>query len=137
ESSLTTSLLVRRALADRAGERNTLRSMGLLHWHQGRNREALEFAEQSLRIARAHGDHAAIVGDLTSCGAILRALGRHAEARCALEEALSTGGSTDTGGAAESQSEVAVMHVYALQNLANSYRAGGELEEALQCLQRA
>lgn len=136
EAPLRRSLVLRRTLGDRASERNSLRSLGLLRWHQRLNQEALEFAEQSLRIAREHCDAVAIVADLTSCGAILRALGRHANARAALQEALALSDAS-VPGPEESSSELTVMHVYALQNLANSYRETGEVERALECLERA
>lgn len=136
EESLQRSLRLRLELGDRVGERNTLRSLGLLRWHEGRNREALEIAEQTLQIARERDDLAAIVGDLTNCGAILHALGEHERARQVLEEALVVGEPADADAAAPGD-ELTVKRVYALQNLGNIYRELGDRAKGLECLHRA
>jgi tetratricopeptide (TPR) repeat protein len=138
EAALDRSLALRRERGDRVGERNTLRGLGLLRWHEGRNREALELVERALRIARQHGDAAAVVGDLVNEGAILRALGELDLARASLEEALELAGSTTPStGAAEAGDELTMKRVYALQHLANIHRERGERAEALECLHRA
>jgi tetratricopeptide (TPR) repeat protein/class 3 adenylate cyclase len=138
EHALQQSLALRRELGDRVGERNTLRSLGLLRWHEERNAEALEVAEETLRIDRERGDLAAIVGDLTNCGAILRALGEHDRARVILQEAIDIAEDVSPGGAAAVDSdELALKRVYALQHLANIHRERGDRAQALECLQRA
>jgi class 3 adenylate cyclase/tetratricopeptide (TPR) repeat protein len=135
--ALQRSLALRRELADRVGERNTLRSIGLLRWHEGRNAEALEAAEQTLRIDRERDDLAAIAGDMTNCGAILRALGEHERAQAILEEALAIGDHLEDGDARAVDDELAVKHVYALHHLSNIHRERGDRARALECLQRA
>jgi tetratricopeptide (TPR) repeat protein len=138
EQSLEQSLKLRRELGDRPGERNTLRSLGLLRWHEGRNREALDFVELALGIARQIGDAAAIVGDLINQGAILRALGELDVARASLLEALHLAETTSPGSdPATAGDELAVKRVYALQHLSNIHRERGQRAEALECLHRA
>jgi tetratricopeptide (TPR) repeat protein/class 3 adenylate cyclase len=136
EEPLQRALGLRRELADRVGERNALRSLGLLRWYEGRNLEALDLAEQTLRIARERGDVGAVASDLTNCGAILRALGEHEQAQQVLEEALDTG-KPATGEYGAASDELAIKHVYALQNLSHCYRERGDRKRALECLQRA
>lgn len=138
EVALQRSLRLRREQGDRVGERNTLRSLGLLRWHEERNAEALELAEETLRIDRERGDVPAIVGDLTNCGAILRALGDLDRARAVIEEAIETGDELRNTEAGEfNPDELALKRVYALQHLANIYREQGERGLGLECLQRA
>ncbi|HEV2149030.1 MAG TPA: protein kinase [Longimicrobiaceae bacterium] len=138
EQALDRSLRLRRDLGDRIGERNTLRSLGLLRWHEGRNRQALDFAEPALRIAREQGEAAAIVGDLVNQGAILRALGELDLARASLQEALHLAEAADPGdGGAAAADDLSVKCVYALQHLANIHRERGERAQALECLHRA
>src|SRR5690606_3688792 len=81
ENALARSLRIRRQLGDAVGERNTLRSLGLLRWHQQRNHEALPYIEEALRIDRARGDLLAVVGDLSNLGYVLRGLGDYDAAR--------------------------------------------------------
>jgi class 3 adenylate cyclase/tetratricopeptide (TPR) repeat protein len=138
EAALHSSLALRRELGDRVGERNTLRSLGLLRWHEERNEEALQIAEETLRIDRERNDLPAIVGDLTNCGAILRALGHLDRAREFLEEALEIGDEHRNSEAEHfDPDELAIKRVYALQHLANIYREQGERELGIECLQRA
>ncbi|HUF75119.1 MAG TPA: tetratricopeptide repeat protein, partial [Longimicrobiales bacterium] len=136
DRALRQSLELRRTLEDPVGERNTLRSIGLLRWHEGRNAEALAVAEETLRLDRERDDLAAIVGDLTNCGAILRALGEHERARDMLEEALAFGdqAAAQSGGDGD---ELAMKRIYALQHLANIHREQGDRAAALECLHRA
>jgi tetratricopeptide (TPR) repeat protein/class 3 adenylate cyclase len=139
EAALNRSLHIRRELADPVGERNTLRSLGLLRWHEGRNEEALHYAEESLALARKRGDLAAIFGDLTNMGAILRALGELQPARDLLEEGLRLAESASRDGsvAARIEDELSTKQVYALQHLANIHRELGDSTRALECLHRA
>jgi class 3 adenylate cyclase/tetratricopeptide (TPR) repeat protein len=138
EEALNRSLRLRREMRDPVGERNTLRSLGLLRWHEGRNREALEFAEQTVRIDRERGDRVALVGDLTNCGAILRAMGEHDRALALVEEALEISEHpAEPGGAETGSDELAVKCVYALHHLANIYQDRGDRARALGFMQRA
>lgn len=136
DAALQESLRLRRELGDREGERNTLRSLGLLRWHEGRNAEALAAAEETLRIDRERGDHAGMVGDMANCGAILRALGEHERARTVLEQALEVGDlHTDADGSHDAD-ELAIKHIYAMHHLANIHREQGDRARALEYLYR-
>jgi serine/threonine protein kinase/tetratricopeptide (TPR) repeat protein len=137
DAALQESLRLRRDLGDRDGERNTLRSLGLLRWHEGRNAEALVAAEETLRIDRERGDNAAIVGDMANCGAILRALGEHDRAQRILEQALEVGDFDADGSGGPDADELAIKHVYVLQHLANIHRERDDRTRALECLRRA
>ena len=88
ESALERSLGLRDGLGDTIGRRNTLRSLGLLRWHQGRDDEALACIEATLAIDRERGDHEAHVGDLANLGVVLKGMGQTDRARATLEEAL-------------------------------------------------
>ncbi|HVL67514.1 MAG TPA: tetratricopeptide repeat protein [Vicinamibacterales bacterium] len=127
ERALNTVLRLSRDREDRVLERNALRSVGLLRWHQGRHAEALSTAEQTLEVNRALGDDAAIVGDLSNIGNILRGMGEYERARAVLEEAARM-----PAAEREPARLSSVLH-----NLANVHRASGDLEKALECLSRA
>jgi tetratricopeptide (TPR) repeat protein/class 3 adenylate cyclase len=138
EQALMRSLELRRELDDTIGERNTLRSLGLLRWHQGRHAEALEFVERSLAISRHYGDTVAIVEDVANLGPVLRALGSIERARDELEEALnlldrSIAEATDP----RMIRELGERQSYVLHNLSNLHRELGDHDQALTYLQRA
>jgi serine/threonine protein kinase/tetratricopeptide (TPR) repeat protein len=127
DRALHTVLRISRERGDAALERNALRSIGLLRWHQDRHEEALGIAEDTLAIDRALADDLAIAGDLANIGNILRGLGEYERARVALEEAV-----------ALPVLEHNLVHMSSvLHNLANVHRASGDLEGALAHLQRA
>lgn len=88
DRALGTSLRLSRELGDRAGERNALRSLGLLRSHEGRPAEAVEVIERALELDEALGETLAAAGDVASLGNVLRNIGRHREALAALERAL-------------------------------------------------
>ncbi|MGH7539747.1 MAG: serine/threonine-protein kinase PknK [Gemmatimonadota bacterium] len=88
ERALEESLRVGRALGDAEAERNTLRSLGLLRWHQGRTEEAVRLTEEALRIDRRREDPMGIVGDLANLGNLRKHLGEHERALVHLDEAL-------------------------------------------------
>jgi tetratricopeptide (TPR) repeat protein/class 3 adenylate cyclase/tRNA A-37 threonylcarbamoyl transferase component Bud32 len=127
ERALNTALRLSRDLDHRRLERSALRSVGLLRWHQGRHREALEIAERALAVDRAFGDEHSIVGGLANIGNILRALGDYDRARAVLEEALAM-----PAAEREPAGLSSVLH-----NLANVCRACGDLDAALAYLLRA
>ncbi len=52
DRALSTALRISRELDDAGLERNILRSIGLLRWHEGRNAEALALTESALAIDR-------------------------------------------------------------------------------------
>jgi predicted ATPase/serine/threonine protein kinase len=127
DRALHTVLRISRERSDAVLERNALRSIGLLRWHQDRHQEALAIAEHALEIDRALGDELAIAGDLANIGNILRGLGEYDRARVALEEAVVM---------PLLKGNLALMSSV-LHNLANVHRASGDLEGALAHLQRA
>jgi predicted ATPase/class 3 adenylate cyclase len=127
DRALTTAQRLSRERGDTALERHTLRSIGLLRWHEGRHRDALTITERALAIAREHHDELAAAGDLTNLGSILKSMGDHGAARATLEEAL----------AMPSIAHDPKKMVFVLHNLANVHRAMGDLEPALGYLRRA
>ena len=127
DRALGTALQVSRELGDTALERHTLRSIGLLRWHEGRHADALAMTEDALAIARARGDLSAVAGDLTNLGSILKSMGQYTAARAALEEAL----------AMPSLARNPKQLVFTLHNLGNVLRAMEQHEAGLACLLRA
>jgi tetratricopeptide (TPR) repeat protein/class 3 adenylate cyclase len=127
DRALSTALRISHERDDAALERNTLRSVGLLRWHEGRFAEALTITENALSIDRECGDQLAVAGDLTNLGNILKSMGDYAAALPRLEEAL----------AMPSLAEDPKKLAFVLHNLANVHRARGDLAAALTCLRRA
>ena len=124
--ALSTALRLSRELGEAALECNTLRSIGLLHWHQGRHAEALTSARSALAIARGSGDDLTVAGDLVNVGIILKGLGDYQGALTSIEEAL----------AIPALGRNPSKLVYALHSLANVHRSLGDLDRALVCLHR-
>jgi tetratricopeptide (TPR) repeat protein/class 3 adenylate cyclase len=88
DRALATALRISREQADRASERNVLRSIGLLRSHEGRPQDAIASFGEALVIDRELGEAAAGAADLASLGNVFRNVGRHEEAKQALEHAL-------------------------------------------------
>jgi class 3 adenylate cyclase/Tfp pilus assembly protein PilF len=126
DRALATALRISREQGDTAGERNALRSIGLLRWHEGNNAAALEITENALAIDRERNDERAVAGDLPNLGIILKNMGEYERARQYLEEAL----------ALPVAIEDPVKCAYVLQNLANVHRALGNTDLALSYLHR-
>jgi tetratricopeptide (TPR) repeat protein len=125
--ALDKSLRISRDLSDPIGERNALRSLGLLCWHEGKNEEALERIEEVLNIDRQQEDTESIVGDLANLGSVLRSLEDYERARTCLEEGLQL-------------CEVIqnpIKQSYILQMLGNIHRSLGKDDEAIVSFQRA
>jgi tetratricopeptide (TPR) repeat protein len=125
--ALDESVRISRDISDPIGERNALRSLGLLYWHEGKNEEALERIEEVLNIDRQQEDTEAIVGDLANLCAVLRSLEDYEGARTCLEEGLQL-------------CEVIqnpTKQSYILNNLGNVYRYLGKDDEAILSFQRA
>jgi serine/threonine protein kinase/predicted ATPase len=138
EEALEKSLRIRRELGDRVGERNALRSLGLLRWHEGRNSEALEPIERALAIDREREDLEAIVGDLSNLGIVLKGMGEYERARSCLEEALGLIENIPSERfKVSATSELPLKLSYILSNLANICRELGETERGLDYLLRA
>ncbi|MGH7621381.1 MAG: tetratricopeptide repeat protein, partial [Gemmatimonadaceae bacterium] len=127
DRALGTALRISRERGDEMGERNALRSLGLLRWHEGRSAEALEAVQGALDIDRLRGNELGEAGDLANLGIILRSLGRHDEALRLLEEALQR----------PVLANDPIKRSYALQNLASTLRDLGETEQALRYLEHA
>lgn len=134
EASLNKSLQVRRSLQDAAGERHTLRSLGLMLWHQGRHSEALRIIDETLALDRAHNDVSGIVADLVGRGAVFKSMGNLEQAQTALEEALELSQSMLT---ADEDLPGGLKLPYILHGLANVYRERGDADRALALLRTA
>jgi tetratricopeptide (TPR) repeat protein/class 3 adenylate cyclase len=126
ERTLSTALRLSRELGETALESNALRSIGLLHWHQGRHADALTVARSALVIARESGDDLMVAGDLVNIGIILKGMGDCRGALASLEEAL----------AIPALGRTPSKLVFALHTLANVHRSLGDLDHALVCLHR-
>jgi len=124
--ALETALRIAREQGDAAAERNALRSIGLLRWHEGNNAEALAIAEDALAIDREREDEHAVAGDLANLGSILRGMGEYERARLCLEEALEL----------RAVREDPITQSFVLQHLANVHRSLGNTERALEYLRR-
>jgi tetratricopeptide (TPR) repeat protein len=127
DRALATALRMSRERGDQALERNALRSIGLLRWHQGRHREALRITEEALTIDRQRSDALAVAGDLSNLGNILRSMGEHDRALATLEEAL----------AMPVVEADPIKRAYILHNIANVHRAIGNVGRALEYFQVA
>ena len=125
--ALETALRITRERGDAAGERNALRSIGLLRWHEGNNAEALAITEYALAIDRERQDEHAVAGDLANLGIILKDMGEYDRARQCLEDALQL----------QVVSDDPFKQSFVLHNLANVCRALGQTEQALAHLRRA
>ena len=138
DAALDRSLRLRRELGDAVGVRNTLRSLGLLRWHEGRDREALEPVQEALAIDEALGDDVATVGDISNLGHVLKGIGEHERARAYLLQglALSDRIIAETADGAV-RGEVELKQCYLLHNLANVSREAGDVVGALAYLERA
>jgi tetratricopeptide (TPR) repeat protein/class 3 adenylate cyclase len=137
EAALERSLRLRDELGDAIGRRNTLRSLGLLRWHQGRDDEALACIEATLAIDRERGDLEAHVGDLANLGGVLKGMGQTDRARATLEEALRLSAEADAGPDGRAGTDLAHKQAYILHNLANVHRELGDEATALEYLAQA
>ena len=127
DRALSTALRISRELDDSGLERNILRSVGLLRWHEGRNAEALALTESALAIDREREDDDAVAGDLVNLANILKSMGEYSVALSKVEEAL----------AMPSLAQNPKKLAYILHNLANVHRCMGDLDATLSCLRRA
>jgi tetratricopeptide (TPR) repeat protein/class 3 adenylate cyclase/tRNA A-37 threonylcarbamoyl transferase component Bud32 len=126
DRALSTALRMSREQGDAVLERNTLRSIGLLRWHEERHEEALAITQSALAIDRERSDELAVAGDLANLGVIYKSRGDYARAIASFEEALSM------PAFAQDPSTL----VYSLQNVANVHRELGNLDRALEYLQQ-
>jgi tetratricopeptide (TPR) repeat protein len=124
DRALGTALRISHERGDLTLLRSALRSLGLLRWHEGRHAEALEITRRVIVLDRECADEAAVAVDLTNIGSILRATGDYVGAREHLEAALAM---------PELRRDPKKL-VYTQHNLANVYRALGDVDRALACL---
>ncbi|UCD25025.1 MAG: tetratricopeptide repeat protein, partial [Gemmatimonadota bacterium] len=127
EKALQQALGLCERLDDAVQKRKTLRSIGLLKWHQGHNEESLEIMEQVLAADRSNNDLEAVVGDMTNITAVLKDLGDYERALTYLDEAVQIAQATN------STSKV----VYLEHLLSTIYRLIGDLESALVHLRKS
>jgi len=133
ERELSSSLRVARELGDPAAERNALRSIGLLRWHQERNEEAIALQEQTLAIDRELGDPEGMMIELSNLGNLYKGLGRSDEALEFLHEAVQVRERYDGDDVGELDKKLS----YVLHNIGNIYRSLGDNEKALEYIDRA
>jgi tetratricopeptide (TPR) repeat protein len=137
ESALDRSLRLRRQLGDVVGERNVLRSLGLLRWHQGRDEDALRCIEAVVAVDRERGDVEAQVADMANLGNVLKGMGRHAQALALLEEALLLGEQSERSRLRTPEADLSYKRAYILHMLANVHRELGDDDKALEYLHQA
>ncbi len=133
ERELSRSLRVARELGDRAAERNALRSIGLLRWHQERNEEAISLQKQALAIDRELGDPEGMMIDLSNLGNLYKGLGRYDDALELLQEAVEV----RERYAGQDYGELDKKLSYVLHIIGNIYRSLGENEKALEYIDRS
>ncbi|HET7274466.1 MAG TPA: tetratricopeptide repeat protein, partial [Longimicrobiaceae bacterium] len=129
EEVLQSSLRIWRELSDQMGEQKTLRSLGMLCWHQGRNAEALTCIGQVVAMDRERGDIVALVGDLTSLANVLKAMNEHQHAILRLEEGIAVAEEALAAGS-HAAGDLRSRQAYILNSLAVLYRDAGDLERA-------
>ncbi|MBK8010504.1 MAG: tetratricopeptide repeat protein [Deltaproteobacteria bacterium] len=126
-SALTQAREIARSLGNAVGERNALRSLGLLSWHQERYDEATTYMEAALTIDRAREDVAAVIGDLSNLGNVLKGKGDLARARDCLEEALAVADAEEKD---KARTDLVEKKLNALHMLGAVHRSLGDLEKA-------
>ncbi len=167
DRALDTSLRLSRELGDKPGERNALRSIGLLKSHQGEREAAVKSIKEALSLDLELGETTAAAGDVASMGNVMRSMGRHHEALEALEEGLGylsekddpvkwcavmtviasvhrdLGNDTEALGYLERSRDVAIerrlpiMVSFAMPGIANILLAQGRVEESLATYRQA
>ncbi len=133
ERELSQALRIGRELRDRDIERNALRSIGLLRWHQERNEEAIKLQEQALDIDRELGDAEGEMIELSNLGSLYKGIGRFEEALDHLFEAVRVReGFEGEDGALLDRKLAYVLHL-----IGGIYRSLGDSEKAADYIDRA
>jgi serine/threonine protein kinase/tetratricopeptide (TPR) repeat protein len=127
ERFLTDSLTIRQSLNDAGGERDALRSMGFLYWHQERYEESIDRIKRAIAIDKALEDRAGYAQDLTNLGSVLRGSGAASQALPYLEEAVQI----------NEEMGRQFFNVYTMEIIANVYRGLGESDKATAHYQKA
>jgi tetratricopeptide (TPR) repeat protein/class 3 adenylate cyclase len=112
---------------DRKGERNALRSLGLLRTHEDRLDEAVDATRAALAMDLELGETTAAAGAMISLGNIYRNLGRFDEALAVLEEARRCVTVEDDP----------AKWVMATTLIGRTYRETGDVDRALPYLEHA
>jgi serine/threonine protein kinase/tetratricopeptide (TPR) repeat protein len=127
ERFLKDSLAMRQSLTDAVGERDALRSLGFLYWHQERYDESIDCIKRAIAIDKNMDDRAGYAQDLTNLGSILRGSGAAHQALPYLEEALRI----------NEGMRRQFFNVYTMEIMANVYRDLGEPDKAMDYYQKA
>ncbi|MCI0421534.1 MAG: tetratricopeptide repeat protein, partial [Acidobacteria bacterium] len=120
ETFLNKSLAIWRSLSDAKGERSALRSMGLLHWRQGRYEDAVACNERAIAIDQSLNDSVGYADDRLNLGQVLRSMGDPEGALRCMEESLRIN---------------EVLHrnfFHGIWVIANVYRSIGESKKAME-----
>jgi CHAT domain-containing protein len=121
------ALTIRREIGDRAGEGNSLVSIGGIYESLGKYEEALDYTQQALTILREIGDRAGEGVSLNNIGMIYDHLGRYKDALDYTQQTLTIcreiGDRTGEG--------------TSLSNIGGIYDSLGEYEEALDYYEQA
>src|SRR5699024_10462988 len=134
EKALNKALRINRKQSDAVGERNVLRSLGLLRWHEDRNKEALKHIEAALLIDRQLDNIEGIVGDLSNLGNVLKGMGEYERARNHLEKALELSKGIPSDGPS---GDLLIKQAYILHILGTVHRALEDVNGAIAYFQRA
>jgi serine/threonine protein kinase/predicted ATPase len=127
EDALSRAIALHREASDRLGERTALRNLGFLHWHRHDYQAAIACSEAALGVDRELADLPATLHDLAMLGnALHSALNLDRAEECFLEQLE----------LAQRTEDVYQEH-HSLQSLGAVYRAKGQHEDALRCLERA
>src|SRR5262249_13350994 len=113
--------------ADAGGERDALRSIGFLYWHQERYEESIDCIKRAIAIDKTLDDPAGYAQDLTNLGSVLRGSGAPNLSLPYLEEALRINDGTGRQ----------FFNVYTTEILANVYRDLGEPDKAMSYCRKA
>jgi tetratricopeptide (TPR) repeat protein len=136
EEALQRSLLIRRELSDEVGEQKALRSLGLLRWYDDRNREALTCIAEVVAMDRRRNDIVALVGDLASLAVVMKSIGEDTQAILRLEEGSAIAEQAIAGGSPVA-GDLRVRQAYILNALAVLCRDAGDMDRAMEHLERA
>jgi tetratricopeptide (TPR) repeat protein len=135
EEAVQRSLTIRRELGDEVGEQKALRSLGLLRWYGGRNQEALTCIAKVVAMDRERDDTVALAGDLHSLATVLKAMGESSQAMLCGEEGIAIAEEAIAAGSAVA-GDLRVKQAYTLNLLAVLHRDAGDLDRALENLDR-
>ncbi len=126
EAPLQQSLTLCRAQADLRGESETLRGLGFLYWHQGRQAEAIQINESALKINQVLNDTTEAIAGLMNLAQLVRNCGELERALAYLQEADELNQELDNP-----SHQAAIFYFFS-----TVYRDRGEVETALRYYQQ-